>query len=207
MRLLVLGDSAAASVGAPLQQLGLGTQLATVLADDHEVQFLVHASTGATTRRTLRSLDRLHGSQFDVVVISLGVNDATGGVRSSRFARQQTELMQRLRQEFGARLIIASGLPPVHRFPLLPQPLRAFLGARARRLDNTLARLAAECGGFVHLPMSFSDNVDESAMAEDGFHPGPAMYEYWARAVAARIRNATELQVQCDEQPTEGAAA
>jgi hypothetical protein len=32
-----------------------------------------------------------------------------------------------------------SGLPPMHRFPALPQPLRWYIGSRARDFDRALA--------------------------------------------------------------------
>jgi hypothetical protein len=37
---------------------------------------------------------------------------------------------------------VLSGLPPMHRFPALPQPLRWYVGSRARDFNRVLAELA-----------------------------------------------------------------
>ncbi len=187
LRLLILGDSAAAGVGARHQRHALAGQLVEALAHDHAVHWRLHAQTGATTATALASLDALDGTRWDIAVTSLGVNDAVSGVGPRAFAERQVRLAGALRERFGARLVAASGLPPMHRFPLLPQPLRAFLGGKARRLDGELAALAASRDDFLHLPLNFSDHLDQRAMAEDGFHPGPPMYREWGRALAARI--------------------
>lgn len=187
LRLLVLGDSAAAGVGARHQRHALSGQLVEALGGDRQVHWRLHARTGATTESTLAALHALDGTRWDVVVLSLGVNDAVAGVGARSFAQRQARLFDALRTRLGARLLVASGLPPVHRFPLLPQPLRAFLGGKARRLDAELAALAAAHDDLLHVPLAFSGHLDERAMAEDGFHPGPPIYREWARSLAARI--------------------
>jgi lysophospholipase L1-like esterase len=73
----------------------------------------------------------------------------------------------------------------VHVFPALPQPLRWYLGAHAKRLDRALRRIVAgepDCH-FVDLHQL----KDRSAMAADGFHPGADAYTWWGRTVAAAI--------------------
>lgn len=188
LRLLILGDSSAAGVGARHQRHALSGQLVEALSGDRTVHWRLHANTGATTATILKSLDALDGTRWDVAVTSLGVNDAVSGVGPRTFAERQVRLLGALRERFGTRLVAASGLPPMHRFPLLPQPLRAFLGGKARQLDGELAALANARDDLLHLPLEFSNHLDERAMAEDGFHPGPPIYREWARALAARIR-------------------
>jgi lysophospholipase L1-like esterase len=193
LRLLVLGDSAAAGVGAPHQRFALCGQLVADLARDFCVTFRLEASTGRTSMQALEALDALGDERFDVALTSLGVNDATARVSSRDFIDAQSAIAARLRQQHGVRLHLASGLPPVHRFPALPQPLRAFLGGHARRLDQALREHAAHDKAIVHLPLDFSAGFDASAMAPDGFHPGPPLYRVWAQVVATRIRTAPEL--------------
>jgi len=193
LSLLVLGDSAAAGVGVSNQRWALSGQLVAALAIDHAVQWRLLARTGATTEGTLRALPQLGTTHYDVVVTSLGVNDLTGGVGAPRFAQLQSQLFDTLRAQHGASLLLASGMPPVHRFPALPQPLRRFLGLRAQQLDAALAGLAARRGDVVHVPLAFHADLDASAMAEDGFHPGMPAYREWALRLDARIRSAPEL--------------
>jgi len=143
------------------------------------------ATTGASTASTIRQLERLGPFVVDAVVTSLGVNDITGDVGMEKFLALQRRLHDLLREKFGARLILVSGIPPMERFPALPQPLRWYLGARARELDRALANALPDGKGAEHLP--FEGRLGAGHMAPDGFHPGPAVYAAWGAAAAARI--------------------
>lgn len=192
LRLLLLGDSAAAGVGAPHQRWALAGQLVAELARDHEVRWRLHAKTGHTTADALQALAALDGERFDLAVTSLGVNDATRRLAPAEFIARQARLVDTLRDRHGVSRVIASGLPPVRRFPALPQPLRGFIGAHAERLDAALAELAARRDDLLHVPLDFG-GMDASAMAEDGFHPGPPAYRAWAQRLAPRVRAAFAL--------------
>ncbi len=80
-------------------------------------------------------------------------------------------------------------LPPIHQFPLLPQPLRRVMGADARLHDDALARWAATRRDVFHAPLALQ--LSPAAMSRDGFHPGEPVYracgETLARFVADRI--------------------
>ncbi len=185
LRLLVVGDSAGAGVGASSQDEALTGRIVAGLGGRFRVEFRLVARTGASTASTLRHLERIDAFPVDAVVTSLGVNDVTGNVGVAKFLELQCRLHELLREKFGARLILASGLPPMDRFPALPQPLRWYLGARARELDRALARALPDGHGAEYL--KFEGELDEAHMAADGFHPGPAVYEAWGAAAARRI--------------------
>ncbi len=191
LRLLVVGDSAAAGVGAATQDEALSGQLAVALAPTFRLHWTLLAFTGATTADMLDRLRREAAERFDVVVTSLGVNDVTGSLSLATWRRQQEQLVELLADRFGARHILLSGLPPMHRFPALPQPLRWYLGSRARDFDRVLAEVAARRPGCEFLALGH-EMMDTSAMAGDGFHPGPPIYALWARAAAQRIDNCTQ---------------
>ena len=80
IRLLVIGDSAAAGVGADHQDEALAGQLVKRLAGHFCVDWKLEAVTGATTASTLKSLTHLGEGKYDVVVTSLGVNDVTSTI-------------------------------------------------------------------------------------------------------------------------------
>lgn len=186
LRLLVLGDSAAAGVGAAHQDEALCGQLVRELSPHFDLHWRLLACTGDRTRDTLRRLRAEPGLRCDLVLTSLGVNDVTALSSGRAFLAAQRELLDHLRQHGGARRILVSGLPPMGAFPALPQPLRALLGAHARRLDAALADWLATRPDAEHLP--FGALPDATMMASDGFHPGPPIYALWARAAGERIR-------------------
>ena len=186
LRLLILGDSAAAGVGADTQEAALAGQLAVALAPTFRLHWKLLAFTGATTRDILRRLKHEPPAAYDAVVTSLGVNDVTGRRSLDTWRRQQLELLAVLFEQFGPRHILLSGLPPMHRFPALPQPLRWYIGSRARDFNRVLAEVAASRPGCEFLALGH-EMMDVSAMASDGFHPGPPIYALWAREAARRI--------------------
>ncbi|MGL4612072.1 MAG: SGNH/GDSL hydrolase family protein [Trueperaceae bacterium] len=186
LRILVLGDSAAAGVGVPTQTQALLGNLITCLAPHYTLHWKLVAKTGATSASTLRYLNKIAPESFDVVVTSLGVNDVTAGRRKDKFLEDQKAILQLLHSKFNASRVIVSGFPPVGKFPSLPQPLRWYLGLQSRRLDKALADLVKARTYCDYLKQDKID--DPKLMASDGFHPGPDIYAAWAREVANLIQ-------------------
>ena len=187
LRLLIVGDSSAAGVGVATQDQALAGQIVAALALRRRVDWRLVARTGATTRGTLARLTAgLEGGVVDHAVTALGVNDLTGGTLLPRWRDQQLRLWDTLTTTYGARRIVVSGVPPMGGFPVLPQPLRWVLGQRAAIFDDALRRMTEGLPHVTHLQMDFTA-ADRGLMAADGFHPGPAIYAQWGRAIAAAI--------------------
>ncbi|MCA0873632.1 SGNH/GDSL hydrolase family protein [Seohaeicola saemankumensis] len=185
LRVLIAGDSSAAGVGAETQQAALSGQLAARLSRHHALRWRLEAVTGATTRSTLARLRALEPERFDVAVIALGVNDVTRAVPVRVWTARQRQLHALLRARFGVTRIIASGLPPMAQFPLLPDPLAWVLGCHAARLDAALAGLAADDPALEHVPLSLP--FAPEYVARDGFHPSALAYDHWAGMLAGRF--------------------
>lgn len=185
LRLLITGDSAAAGVGARDQQEALLGNMVELLSTRYSVSWRLEARSGATTRSTLQHLEKLPPAKIDVAAISLGVNDVTSGVALGRWPELQAELHDLLRSRFGVRQILVSGLPPMHLFPALPQPLRWHLGLRARQFDRALQTAVANSPDCVFVALPGSGEITD--MAEDGFHPGPDIYRRWAYELARQV--------------------
>lgn len=195
LRLLIAGDSAAAGVGAATQDEALSGRLVAALAGAFEVRWKLLAHTGATTGDLLERLQQAPAEAFDVAVTSLGVNDVTGRTSLAAWRRRQRRLVELLGSRFQARRILLSGLPPMHRFPALPQPLRWYVGSRARDFDRALAGVADAQVGCEFVGLDYA-MMDLQAMAADGFHPGPAVYRRWADELARRIIEAMPSTLQ-----------
>jgi len=186
LRLLILGDSSAAGVGAQTQSDGLSGQLVAQLAKRHHVTWRLEASTGESTPTAIIRVQQMQPQVFDCAVIALGVNDVTRASTKAQFIARQAMLWHLLQQRFRVRQIISSGVPPMQHFPLLPQPLAWVLGRQAARLDSGLATQAKGSTGVTHLPLSLPQHPDMAAA--DGFHPSPKAYAIWAESVAQQIR-------------------
>ncbi|KRS12600.1 hypothetical protein XM53_10985 [Roseovarius atlanticus] len=185
LRLLIVGDSSAAGVGVETQDDALAGRLVAHLAPRFRVHWRLEARGGATTASALADLGRMPRAGFDVAVIALGVNDAKNGMRRARWRRNYSDLVSLLKARFGVTRVVASGVPPLGAFPLLPPPLRGVLGARAAALDAELRALVAQDPALRYAPMEFP--LDRRLMAADGFHPAAPLYDLWAGRVAERI--------------------
>lgn len=185
LRLLVLGDSSAAGVGVQTQDAALSGQLIRRLADRFRLHWALDAKTGATTRSTLARLAGARPFPVDAVVLALGVNDTTRLVPRRRWLADQLRLYDILRQDYGAKRLYVSGIPPLGQFPLLPHPLRWVIGRHAETLDTALQHALSGQADCAHI--RFDLPLDPGLMAEDGFHPGPVIYREWASILAERI--------------------
>ncbi|MEQ8255846.1 MAG: SGNH/GDSL hydrolase family protein [Roseovarius confluentis] len=186
LRLLIVGDSSGAGVGVETQEDALAGRLVAHLAPHFRVHWRLEARGGATTATALADLAQMPEQPFDVAVIALGVNDAKNGMRRVRWRRNYRDLAARLQERFGVTRIVASGVPPLGVFPLLPRPLRGVLGRRAAALDGELRDLVVQNPTLRYVSMDFP--MDRGLMAADGFHPAAPLYDIWAGRVAERIR-------------------
>lgn len=179
-RVLIVGDSAAAGVGAEEQSDALLGQLVSRLSKNHPVGFRLSANTGDSSADLLRKLqiDKASARPFDLVVISIGVNDVTGFTSLARWGRLLRTIHAEIQQRFQPATILFTQVPPMHHFPALPQPLRWLLGWRARQLNSVLSE-TLDSEHILHVSIPF----DDAYMAKDGFHPGPQGYAIWAEEV------------------------
>lgn len=186
LRLLVTGDSSAAGVGAPSQNQALTGRMVSRLAPKNTVHWRLAAQTGWRSRELRLYLAKLPRVPYDLVLLATGINDLTSNFSLDYCLKKKTRLVAELRNRFTPKFIVVSGMPPVHKFPALPQPLRTFLGKRAKAHDQAVAKFCQTQPDCEHLPLDFSQ--DPKTLATDGFHPGPQVYDLWAKAVVRTWR-------------------
>ena len=185
-RVVVIGESTAVGVGASRHAEALPGYLAEALRDRtrRSVAWSVSGESGATVRRVASGLvPPPDGAPADLVVLTVGINDLIRRRPPRRWAADMTALIALLRGRYADATLVVAGMPPVHRFPAIPQPLRLVLGARARTMDR-ITEEAARTGGAVHAPMDEAMARDRRLFASDGFHPSPDGYRAWAEDLA-----------------------
>ena len=207
LRVLIAGDSSAAGVGASEQRHALAGQLSLALARHcaARVRWRLVARSGITSAQCIELIDAAGPVDADVAVIALGVNDVVDQVPSHRALAAREALANRLRNAHGVSHIVFAPLPPLHRFPGLPQPLRWVAGQDARRHDHAMAQWAAERarshGDVSHVPIELPLNA--GLMARDGFHPGPSVYRICGVALAEHIAAHVWPTIRQPQQPEE----
>ncbi|MCG8611915.1 MAG: SGNH/GDSL hydrolase family protein [Pseudomonadales bacterium] len=201
LRVLILGDSAAAGVGVQRQDDALSGHVVRNLSSDFCVSWQLLARSGLNTGEVKTLLfntletNSLEPStlaspmleRFDVAVLSVGVNDVTGRATDQAWLDQVQSLLETLETTFNVRHVVLAPVPPMHAFPALPQPLRWWLGRRAQQFNAGLTRLVNNNPACTLLPGDFP--LDPLMMAEDGFHPGLPIYRLWGQDVAEAIKS------------------
>jgi lysophospholipase L1-like esterase len=194
LHVLIAGDSAAAGVGAHSQEEALSGQLVQHLARRHTVHWQLHALTGEESPGLLRRLRELPAQPFDVVVLSMGVNDVTALRAPRRWLELQHSIAALVGERFRPRLLVHCAVPPMHVFSALPQPLRWFMGRWAQAFNAQLRAALHQHPWRVHhmLPAQEREAVAGESLASDGFHPGPHAYAQWGQALAQQVLAKTQ---------------
>lgn len=194
LRMVWLGDSTAAGVGATSADLAVPRRVATMLARPVEVVSL--AVSGATISDVVaEQIAALSDASPDVVLVSVGANDVTHLTSKGDFRSTYDDLVAAVPDD---ALLVVLGVPDMGAPPRLAQPLRAVAGLRGRQLDGVARSVAAESGAvYVDIagqtgPTMRSDT--ERYFAADRYHPSDDGYALWADAVVDEVRPALDLR-------------
>jgi lysophospholipase L1-like esterase len=188
IKLLAIGDSIVAGVGASELSKALVGRTAAALAEllQQAVAWKALGVSGYNSTRVLQLLvPQLPDNNVDYVIVSVGVNDITGLTTLRRWRDNMSTLLDRLASHSPNATIAVAGMPPMHSFPLLPQPLRATFGLRAKAFDAALLEVIDRHPNAVHIPLDFEPEPEE--FAPDGYHPSEASYIEFGHQVAAKL--------------------
>lgn len=182
LRLLVLGDSTAAGVGAATQHEALPGRLADELHDrtGRGVRWRAVGENGATAHDIIeRYLEEAHAQPADLLFLTVGANDAMGMRGAKEFVRDVRRILDAFDARNPGAFVLMSSLPVFGRFSLLPQPLRTALYRHSLALEGAARALVATRPNALMSadPPPYGDDF----WASDLFHPGPSGYRDWAR--------------------------
>ena len=186
VRVLVVGDSAAAGVGAASQDEALCGQLIARLGQHHSIAWRLLAMNGLDSPGLVQMLENAPNEHFDVVVVSVGANDVTSLLSPCEWIAWQDRLAHVVDRRFGPELLVHSAVPPMHAFTAIPQPLRWFAGRWAQEMNRLLSAvlIGKESGRTMH----WHPHMDPlQGLAIDGYHPGPKGYALWAEGLSEHI--------------------
>ena len=192
LRVLILGDSAAAGVGVDRQVDALSGCVMRAMSPI-EFRWQVEAQTGWTAEDGLTAVDNLGDHTFDAAIILLGVNNITTETGIKPWLATYAQILDRLRNRHGVARFYLCGMPPMGSFPALPQPLRWYLGLQSNAHDQALGVFAQGHPDAQHVRVE--SDLPRSAAATDGFHPGPLVYAELGENFAAALRADVEAGV------------
>ena len=188
LRFLAIGDSIIAGVGARRVERSTVGHVARFMSGRlaREIHWHASGTIGAGARRVRRdAVPELPSQPFDVILLSVGVNDVLKLERSARFRRQLLKLVRELQRHSPGALIGYLGLPPLDEFPKLRRPLRWIVGRRVRRFDAVAREAITRVPNAMHIPVHFSARPD--MFADDGLHPSEPSQRRLAKIIAGAI--------------------
>lgn len=191
LELLAVGDSIIAGVGSRSLSKALVGRTAQRLSEilGRRVYWSSIGRIGLTSREILeRLVPRMPAARADVILVSAGVNDVTSLSTLKDWEQDLADLLDALYRHSPGAIIAVAGIPPLGRFPLLPQPLRALFGIRAQAFDTVAGKVVKKIPGAVYAALAI--NPEPGAFSRDGYHPSEESYRNIGQLIATRVSEA-----------------
>jgi lysophospholipase L1-like esterase len=188
LHFLAIGDSIIAGVGARRGERSTVVHVARFMSGrlSREIRWHASGTIGAGARRVRRdAVPGLPPQPFDVILVSVGVNDVLKLERRARFRRQLLKLLHDLRRHSPHAVIGYIGLMPLDEFPRLRRPLRWIVGYRVRSFDIVARAALARIPNAIHIPVPFSPRPD--MFSDDGLHPSENSQRRLAKIIAGAL--------------------
>jgi len=206
VRLLMLGDSIAAGLGAERPKDVLGARIAKGLGRraHRPVRLRTAAVVGSESSALDAQLDALpERYRPDVAVVIVGGNDVTHRVPRHVAVQHLERAIRRLRER-GAAVVVGT-CPDLGAIRPVPQPLRSVASRLSRQLAASQAEAAEREGAHVVSlrrtvgPM-FLEQPDEM-FSLDRFHPSALGYRRTAEALLPAVLAAAGIEAPAVPEP------
>lgn len=182
IRVAVIGDSSVTAPGVAGPEEIWVSRVCSRLAETRHVTLQSFAVGGSKAADLIENqLDDTLAFGPDLVLVSVGANDAIRGVSLRTFESQLDELIAAL-ADTGA-LVIMSGVGDLGTIPRLHPPLRNMMSRRSARFNRVHEMVAARYGAHVIDHRSDNPDIwyrDRSLWSPDLFHVSAAGHERWA---------------------------
>jgi len=189
IRILVLGDSSAAGVGADRIEDTLGPQIAACL-NQTTGRPVAWRNAGANSAIAAQVRDHvipnIEERDFTHVVVTVGTNDAKNYVTRSAFKKGFGGLLYAAHARWPEAKVYWSPVVAMSDVPALPPSLAFVLGLRAQIINATGEQLCRERYATPVAPLPVEE---PGGFAIDGFHANAAGYRHWAEHLARFIQD------------------
>jgi len=198
LRLMMLGDSLAAGLGAERPKDTLGARLSKGLARRVHRPVRLHtlAVVGSESSALAAQVEALPaGCRADAAVIVVGGNDVTHRVPVQTAATQLSDAVTRL-LERGIPVVVGT-CPDLGALRPVPQPLRALGSRLSQQLAAAQAEAAERAGAAVvslrHAVGPFFISNPDEMFSLDRFHPSGLGYRRTAEALLPAVTDAVAM--------------
>ena len=179
-KLLVIGESTAAGVGARTHETALAGQFSRFLSRkiDASVEWQVIGKSGITVAETVRELvPQIPNEKFDYVLVALCGNEVLSLRSPRQFRRDMLQLLEILRAKAPDATFFITNAPAIRLSPVLPHPIKFILGHLSALHDKNIREFTAPMNKILYFPQP--SEVVEDFFA-DGIHPSEKGYALWS---------------------------
>ena len=183
-KILGLGESPMAGVGIAKHSLTL-TGLTAVKLNKLlgcSVKWEILAESGLSLKNLNKLIGEQLGKNSNLVLVSMGGNDVFQLTPPWIWKNNINTCIKLLFQKYKKPLILFSPVPPVGRFPVIPNPLKIVFGFWEILLQASLAETINSMDNAYLLDERFPDGKEY--YLEDGIHPSPLAYDPWSEKLA-----------------------
>ena len=183
VKLLVLGESTAAGVGARTHETALAGQFARFLGEKvgASIEWRVVGRTGITVKETIRDLlPQIPNEKYDYIMLALCGNEVLSLHSPRVFRRDMRKLIEILREKNADATFFITNAPAVRLSPVLPFPIKFILGHLSALHDANAREFTPEMPKvfYFHQPSSVPDDF-----FADGLHPSEKGYTVWSKSM------------------------
>jgi lysophospholipase L1-like esterase len=181
VKLLVLGESTAAGMGARTHETALAGQFSRFLSEKigKSIHWHVVGRSGITIKETIDELvPKIPDEKFDYILLALCGNEVLKLRSPINFRRDMTRLLTILREKNPDATFFITNAPAVRLSPVLPFPIKFILGHLSALHDANAREFTAKMSKvfYFHQPTE----VPQDFWA-DGIHPSEKGYTAWSK--------------------------
>ncbi|MDF2158057.1 GDSL-type esterase/lipase family protein [Algoriphagus sp. CAU 1675] len=179
-KILILGESTAAGVGASSPEKSLGSRIHHFLKNDSTVKIL--GKNGLKVSEVLPTfsdqLEKINGD-YEGIFLFLGGNDCFRLTHPQNYRSELQKLIRTLEEMFSPHWIYLADIPPVYSFPAFSPFVKYFMIRQRKFLQREMKKISMDNPKVIFDEISLNLNPD--FFSRDGIHPSDCGYEEIAK--------------------------
>ncbi len=186
-KIIILGESTVAGVGASSIEHTLSGNLSTLLGKDFEVENL--GKNGLTLKNSIfffKKHKKEPNSKTTGFFLFFGANDCFRLTDPKEFHKELRTLISFLSKEYSPAWIYLADIPPVHIFPAFSSLLRYFMKIQRSHLQAEMLWCSKESRIIIFDPISIP--IDQNFFSIDQIHPSDIGYRKMAEFAIKKIQ-------------------
>jgi lysophospholipase L1-like esterase len=192
-RLLVLGESTVAGLGARDHEKALAGQFALFLSEalGRPLEWSVLGKNGVTARRVIDELlPHAPEGPFEHILLGIGGNDVMKLSSPRKWRHDMTELIGTLQAANPDAYVYISNCPMIKYAWAIPPPARQLLWQLSQMHDANIREFTADMPRVHYYPQPAE--VELEGFFADGIHPSEKGYTDWASAMVDHFKKEAE---------------